>query len=75
MGLHIILELQRLLAGRASVAGRVISTGDGMARVATPGGVVEVAADTGIQVGDPVMVRHGRAVKNQGVSDAPVFLV
>ncbi|MBF0612590.1 MAG: hypothetical protein HQL55_15815 [Magnetococcales bacterium] len=70
-----LLELQRLLAGRASATGRVISMGDGMARVATSGGVVEVAADTGIQVGDPVMVRNGRAVKSQGVADVPVFLV
>lgn len=75
MELHIICELKRLLAGRASVAGRVISIGDGMARVATPGGMVKVAADPGIQVGDPVMVRNGRAVKSQGVADAPVFLV
>ncbi|CAK0768257.1 conserved hypothetical protein [uncultured Gammaproteobacteria bacterium] len=68
-----LLELQHLLAGRVSVAGRVISMSNGLARVATAGGVVEVPYDG--SVGDRVTVVDGRAVRVQDVVDAPTFFV
>ncbi len=71
-----LIDLQRLLARRQTPTGRVVAvvTG-GMVRVATPQGVVEVVAETGLAVGDRVVVRDGRAAKSQGTTNAPVFFV
>ena len=66
-------DLQQLLAGRASVAGRVVSVANSVARVATASGVVEVPCDG--SAGDRVTVRDGWATKSQEAADAPVFLV
>ena len=68
-----LLDLQRILASRAPVAGRVVSKANGVARIATADGVVEMPFD-GI-VGDRVMVRGGEAVRVQNVVDVPVFFV
>ncbi len=69
-----LLELQQLLAGRASVAGRVVSLANGVARVATADGVVEMPFDD-VRVGDRVTVRDGRAVRVQSTADTPEFFV
>ena len=66
-------DLQQLLAGGASVAGRVLSVANGVARVATASGLVEVPFDGSI--GDRVTVRDGRAVRVQSAGDVPVFFV
>ncbi len=66
-------DLQRILAGRASVAGRVLSVANAMARVATASGMVEVPFDG--SAGDRVTVRDGRAVRVQASADVPVFFV
>ncbi|MBF0182601.1 MAG: hypothetical protein HQM03_21510 [Magnetococcales bacterium] len=70
-----LFDLQRLLAWRDAVAGRVVSLTNGMARVATAQGVVEVTADAGLQVGDRVTVRDGKAVRVQDAVEVPVFWV
>ena len=70
-----LIDLQRLLARRQSVTGRVVALNGGMVRVATAQGIVEVSADAGLAVGERVAVRNGRAIKEQGSADAPVFWV
>ena len=68
-----LIDLQRLLAGRAFVAGQVLSIANSMARVATASGVVELPFDGG--VGERVTVQDGRAVRVQASTDIPVFFV
>ncbi|MEO5348407.1 MAG: hypothetical protein H7836_02015 [Magnetococcus sp. YQC-3] len=68
-----LLDLQRILAGRAAVAGRVLAVENGVARIATADGVVEMPFDGGI--GERVLVRDGRVVRVQGAVDVPVFFV
>ncbi|MBF0628143.1 MAG: hypothetical protein HQL91_07965 [Magnetococcales bacterium] len=68
-------DLREMLAGRAPVAGRIISITNGMARVATAQGVVEVVLDGTGNVGDRVAVRDGRAVRVQEAVEVPVFSV
>ena len=68
-----LLDLQRILAGRASVAGRVLSIANSMARVATASGVVELPFDGG--VGERVTVQDGKAVRVQDAGDVTVFFV
>ncbi|MBF0176954.1 MAG: hypothetical protein HQL63_08925 [Magnetococcales bacterium] len=70
-----LIDLQRLLAGRRAVTGRVVALNGGMVRVATAQGVVEVPAEAGLAVGDQVTVRDGRAFRSQGSADVPVFYV
>ncbi|MBF0426046.1 MAG: hypothetical protein HQL66_09560 [Magnetococcales bacterium] len=70
-----LIDLQRLLAGRQTVTGRVVALNGGMVRVATAQGIVEVAAGAGFAVGDQVTVRDGRTIKNQGAENVPVFFV
>ncbi|MBF0108683.1 MAG: hypothetical protein HQL76_05870 [Magnetococcales bacterium] len=70
------LLLQRLLARRQTVTGRVVGgpqRGDGPGGHSPGGG--EVADEAGIQTGDRVTVRNRRAVKSQGSTDAPMFQV
>ncbi|MBF0214544.1 MAG: hypothetical protein HQM00_13450 [Magnetococcales bacterium] len=68
-------DLREMLAGRVAVAGRVVSMANGVARVATAHGVVEVVMDGGGNVGDRVIVRDGRAVRVQDAVEVPVFFV
>ena len=68
-------DLQQLLAGRVSIAGKIISTANGVARVATSAGMVEVATDGVAKVGDRVTVQNGRAIRVQDAMDVPVFFV
>ncbi|MBF0341539.1 MAG: hypothetical protein HQL95_11350 [Magnetococcales bacterium] len=68
-------ELQSILSGRTSVAGKIISTANGAARVATAQGVVEVVLDGSGNVGDRVTVRDRRAVRVQDAGDVPVFWI
>ncbi|MBF0153994.1 MAG: hypothetical protein HQL64_09675 [Magnetococcales bacterium] len=68
-------DLREMLSGRASVAGRVVSVDNGVARVATAQGVVEVSLDGTGNVGDRVSVRDGRAVRVQEAVEVPVFWV
>ncbi len=70
-----LFDLREMLAGRSSVAGRLVSVVGGMARVATAQGVVEVALDGTSNVGDQVSVRDGRAVRVQDAVEVPVFFV
>ena len=55
------------------MAGKIISTANGSARVATAQGIIEVAMDGSGNVGDRVTVRDGRAVRVQETVDVPVF--
>ena len=68
-------DLQRLVASRNPVAGRVVATTDGMVRVATVHGVMEVSSDDGLQVGQRVTVRDSKALKIQGQQGASVHFV
>ena len=68
-----LLDLQRILASRAPVAGRVVSKANGVARIATADGVVEMPFDGG--VGERVTVRDGRGMRVQSTGDVPVFFV
>ncbi|MEO5349962.1 MAG: hypothetical protein H7836_09970 [Magnetococcus sp. YQC-3] len=68
-----LLDLQRILTGRSAVAGRVVSKANGVARIATADGVVEMPFDGG--VGERVTVRDGRVVRVQGAEGVPVFFV
>ncbi|MBF0629191.1 MAG: hypothetical protein HQL91_13315 [Magnetococcales bacterium] len=70
-----LFDLREMLAGRSAVAGRVISVANGVARVATAQGVVEVSLDGGGNVGDRVAVRDGRALRVQEAVEVPVFFV
>ncbi len=70
-----LADLQHLLAGKASVAGRVLAISNGMARIATSKGVIELPSDGTMNVGNNVTVRDGRAVRVQSVVDAPVYFV
>ncbi|MBF0421114.1 MAG: hypothetical protein HQL78_13235 [Magnetococcales bacterium] len=70
-----VFDLQGILAGKAPLAGMVISIDNGIAQVATRAGVVEVAFAEGIKAGDRVAVKDGRAVRVQDVVGAPVFFV
>ena len=58
-------DLQRLVASRRVISGRVVAVTGGMVRVATAQGVVEVAGDGVLQVGDRVTIRNGKATKIQ----------
>ena len=68
-----LIDLQRLLAGRGSMAGQVLSIANGVARVATASGVVELPFEGGVD--DRVTVQDGRAVRVQDAGDVPVFFV
>ena len=70
-----LFDLQRLLVGRTSLAGKVVSVTSGVAKVATSQGLVEVPCDESLTVGGRVMVRDGRAVRVQNSVDAPVHFV
>ncbi|MBF0419459.1 MAG: hypothetical protein HQL78_04770 [Magnetococcales bacterium] len=70
-----VFDLQGILAGKVPLAGMVLSIDNSVAQVATRNGVVEVAYAEGINAGDRVAVRDGRAVRVQDVVDAPVFFV
>ncbi|MBF0108679.1 MAG: hypothetical protein HQL76_05850 [Magnetococcales bacterium] len=70
-----LIDLQRLLTGRQTTTGRVVAVTAGMVRVATAQGVVEVTAETGLATGDRVIVRDGRAIKSQRMTNAPVYFV
>ncbi|MEO5330562.1 MAG: hypothetical protein H7839_00955 [Magnetococcus sp. YQC-5] len=70
-----LFDLREMLTGRVSMAGKVVSIANGVARVATPEGVAETVADGSMRVGDRVTVRDGRAVRVQDGVDAPVFFV
>lgn len=68
-----VFDLQGIVAGKAPLAGMVLSVDGVMAQVATRNGVVEVAYEG--SVGDRVAVKDGRAVRVQDVVGAPVFFV
>ena len=68
-----LIDLQQILAERASVAGQVLSIANGVARVATASGVVELPFEG--SVGDRVTVQDGKAVRVQASDDVPVFFV
>ncbi|MBF0342294.1 MAG: hypothetical protein HQL95_15215 [Magnetococcales bacterium] len=70
-----LFDLREMLAGQFAVTGRVISMANGVARVATAQGVVEVALDGGGNVGDRVSMRDGRAVRVQDAVEVSVFYV
>ncbi|MBF0155171.1 MAG: hypothetical protein HQL64_15640 [Magnetococcales bacterium] len=68
-------DLREILAGRVAVAGKIVSVANGVTRVATAQGVVEVVLDGGGHVGDRVSVWDGRAVRVQEAVEVPVFYV
>ncbi len=69
------LKLRDLLQGDQPVSGRVIAVSNGVVRVATPYGVVEVAGDSGLRTGDAVTVQDGLAVKKRLDGEGPVYFV
>ncbi len=70
-----LLELQHMLTAAATVPGKVVSIVGKLAFVATPSGLVPVPSDSGFEVGDPVNVANGKAVRVQDDSAAPVYFV
>ena len=68
-------DLQRLVANRPPVSGRVVAVTGGMVRVATTKGMVEIAGDGVLQVGDRVIVWNGKAVRVQGQQSTPIHYV
>lgn len=70
-----LVELRKLLVGSQTTKGRVIVIANGMLRVATPGGLVEVPAEPGIGIGDDVLITNGRAACMSTRADVPVFQV
>ena len=68
-------DLQRLIASRRAISGRVVAITGNMVRVATAHGVMEAPGDGGLQIGDRVMVRNGKAVLVQKQQDASVHYV
>ena len=58
---HPVHDLQRLIASRQAISGRVVAISNGVVRVATAQGVMEVPGN-GLIVGDRVTVRNGKAV-------------
>ena len=68
-------DLQRLVASRRVISGRVVAVTGGMVRVATAQGVVEVAGDGVLQVGDRVTIRNGKATKIQGRNTPSIHFV
>ena len=73
--MSLVNELRGMIRFERSTAGRVISTSDGMARVATPNGIVEVLGNDNLQIGDAVTVQNSRAIKKSLNDDTPVFFV
>ena len=67
-------DLQRLVASRKTISGRVVAITGGMVRVATAQGVMEITGD-GLAVGNRVTVQNGKAVLVQGRQSAPVHFV
>ena len=70
-----LFDLQKILSAKTAMAGRVLSVANGMARVATAQGLVEVPFDGTITVGSRVTVRDGRAVRVQGAANVPAHFV
>ena len=70
-----VLDLQRLIASRKAISGRVVAVTDGMVRVATAQGVVELAGDGALQVGDRVTIRNGKVTKIQGQNAPSIHFV
>jgi hypothetical protein len=70
-----INEIRDLLRSERTVTGRVISVANGVARVSTPTGIVEIAADGDLESGDMVAVESGRAVKKQKGTVSQTFSV
>lgn len=68
-------DLREMQAGQVAVAGRIVSMTNGVARVATAQGVVEVVLDGGGNMGDRVSVHDRRAVLVQEAVEVPVFFV
>ncbi len=58
-------EIRDLLRSERTVAGRVMSVANRMARISTSTGIVEVEADGNLEPGDLVAVKSGRAVKKR----------
>ena len=71
---HPVHDLQRLVASRRAISGRVVAVTGGMVRVATAKGVVEVTG-TGLAAGDRVVVRDNGAVKVQSIAGKTVYSV
>ena len=70
-----LFDLQNLLAGKTSLAGRVLAISNGMVRIATSKGMIELPSDGTLNVGNNVTVLDERAVRVQNEADAPVFFV
>lgn len=73
--MSLIREFQDLMRSERAVSGRVVSVSDGLVRVATSAGVVEVAGNGHLQTGDTVTVQNGRAVKKRLDRDTSVFFI
>ncbi|MBF0370319.1 MAG: hypothetical protein HQL52_12775 [Magnetococcales bacterium] len=68
-------DLQRLVASRKAISGRVVAVTGGMVRVATAQGVVEVAGNATLHVSESVTVRDGVAFRTAEKEHAPVHFV
>ena len=70
-----VLDLQRLVASRQTISGRVVEILGDQVRVATQRGVVEVSGNGDLQVGDRVTIKDSKPTKSQGQFNASVFYV
>ena len=68
-------KLRELVRQDRPQPGRVVSMSGDRVQVAIAAGQVEVARESGLQIGDRVMVQNGRAIKKRMGGDAPVFFV
>ena len=73
--MSLVNELRDLIRSERAISGRVVTTFNGMVRVATSTGIVEVSGGEGLQTGDVVIVQNGRAAKKCLNDDIPVFFV
>ena len=67
-------DLKRLVTNRPAVSGRVVAVTGAMVHVATVKGVVEVT-DTGLAIGDRVVVQNGVAVRTSKQKAVPIHFV
>ena len=73
--MSLVNELRDLIRSERIVPGRVVAVSDGVVRVATPFGVMEVNGNNHLQAGDAVIVQNGRAIKKRLDNNIPVFFV
>ena len=72
--MSLVNELRDLMRHERAVSGRVVAVFDGVVRVATASGVVEILGNH-LKIGDAVIVQNGQAVKKRMDGGEAVFFV